>query len=232
MEYIKTENLTKKFNRTLAVKNVNITIESGKIYGLLGANGSGKSTLMKLIAGLFHATSGEIKVYGTPLNIEHKSDIAYMPTEPYYYNYMKISTVGEYYADFYTDFSSEKFSRLIEKMGLTMDMSVSSLSSGMAAKLKIAATMARKAKIVMLDEPLNGIDLVARDLIMSAIIEEAEEDTAIIISSHLIDVMENVLDSVYFIKEGEIVTAGDAETIRIEYGKSIVDLYKEVFAAC
>lgn len=230
MEYVKTENLTKMFNRTVAVKNASIIIESGKIYGLLGANGSGKSTLMKLIAGLFHPTSGEIKIFGTPLKIEHKADIAYMPTEPYYYSYMDILMVGKYYEDFYNDFSPEKYARLIDKMGLTMDMGIGTLSSGMAAKLKVAATMARKAKIVMLDEPLNGIDIIARDLIMSTIIEEAEEDTAIIISSHLIDVMENVLDSVYFIKEGEIVTAGDAETIRQEHGKSIVDLYKEVFA--
>ena len=231
MEYIKTENLTKRFGRLIAVDNVNICIESGKIYGLLGPNGCGKSTLMKLIAGLFHPTGGNIKVQGSNLSIDHKSDIAYMPTEPYYYDYMKIDTVKKYYGDFYKDFSAEKFDRLITKMGLNNDMKVGTLSSGMAAKLKIAATMARKAKIVMLDEPLNGIDLVARDLIMSAIIEEAEPDTAIILSSHLIDVMENILDSVYFIKNGAIVTCGDAETIRQEHGKSIVDLYKEVFAS-
>lgn len=232
MEYIKTENLTKRFGRLVAVDDVNMSIESGKIYGLLGPNGSGKSTLMKLIAGLFHPTKGDINALESPLSVAHKADIAYMPTEPYYYDYMKIETVEKYYNDFYKDFSPEKFKRLIAKMGLDYNMKVGTLSSGMAAKLKIAATMARKAKIVMLDEPLNGIDLVARDLIMSAIIEEAEPDTAIILSSHLIDVMENILDSVYFIKEGRIVTCGDAESIRQEHGKSIVDLYKEVFASC
>jgi ABC-2 type transport system ATP-binding protein len=231
MEYIKTQNLTKKFRRVAAVDDVSISIESGKIYGLLGPNGSGKSTMMKLIAGLFHPTSGSIEAFGSSLSISNKADIAYMPTEPYYYDYMTIETIKKYYGDFYVDFSSEKYDRLIEKMGLQQDMSVGSLSSGMAAKLKMAATMARRSKVIMLDEPLNGIDLVARDLIMSAIIEESEPDTAIIISSHLIDVMENILDSVYFIKSGKIVNSGDAENIRQEHGKSIVDLYKEVFAS-
>jgi len=231
MEYIRTQNLTKRFGRVTAVDDVSIGIESGKIYGLLGPNGSGKSTFMKLVAGLFHPTKGGINVLGEPLRIAHKADIAYMPTEPYYYDFMKIDTISKYYGDFYEDFSPEKFSRLIEKMGLKPDMKISSLSSGMAAKLKIAATMARRAKIVMLDEPLNGIDLVARDQIMSAIIEEAEPETAIIISSHLIDVMESILDNVYFIKEGRIITSGDAEDIRKQHGKSVVDLYKEVFAS-
>ena len=116
-------------------------------------------------------------------------------------------------------------------MGLEPSMKANSLSSGMAAKLKIAATMARKAKIIMLDEPLSGIDLVARDHIMNAIIQEAEPQTAIVISSHLVDVIENILDSVYFIKSGSITTSGDSEDIRQEHGKSIVDLYREVFAS-
>jgi ABC-2 type transport system ATP-binding protein len=231
MEYIKTQNLTKKFKRVIAVDAVSISIESGKIYGLLGPNGSGKSTLMKLIAGLFHPNGGSIEVFGSALSISNKADIAYMPTESYYYDYMSIETIKKYYTDFYADFSPEKFDRLIEKMRLKPDMQVGSLSSGMAAKLKMAATMSRKAKIIMLDEPLNGIDLVARELIMSAIIEEAEPETAIIVSSHLIDVMENILDSVYFIKEGKIVNSGEAENIRKEHGKSIVDLYKEVFSS-
>lgn len=231
MEYIKTDNLTKKFGRVTAVDGVNISIESGRIYGLLGPNGSGKSTLMKLIAGLFHPTKGSINVLGAPLSIPHKAEIAYMPTESYYYDYMKVDTIKRYYSDFYEDFSPEKFERLLAQMGLEPSMKIGSLSSGMAAKLKITATMARKAKIIMLDEPLNGIDLVARDQIMNAIIQEAEPETAIIISSHLIDVMENILDSVYFIKNGAITTSGDAESIRKEHSKSIVDLYKEVFAS-
>ena len=123
-----------------------------------------------------------------------------------------------------------KYERLIGHMDLEMNMKVGSLSSGMAAKMKIALTMARDAKLYMLDEPLNGIDLVARDKIMTAILENTGEGKSMIISSHLVDEIERILDDVVFIKKGEIVIEGDAETIRGEHGKSIVELYKEVYA--
>jgi ABC-2 type transport system ATP-binding protein len=229
MDYLKTEALSKNFGRVKAVQNANIVLEKGKIYGLLGPNGSGKSTFMKLAAGLLHKSSGEIYVNGEKLCVKSKAEIAYMPTEPYFYDYMRISTVGKFHQDFYDDFDPTEYKSLIEYMGLSMDMKVSSLSSGMAAKLKLAAAMARDAKLFMLDEPLNGIDLVARDLIMSSIIKKANDDNIMLLSSHLIDVLENILDEVIFIKEGEIVLNGAAEDVREENGKSIVDLYKEVF---
>ncbi len=229
MEFLKTEKLSKNFGRVKAVNAADVKLEKGKIYGLLGPNGSGKSTFMKLAAGLLHKSSGDIYINGESINIAAKAEIAYMPTEPYFYDYMKISTVGKFHQDFYTDFDKSEYESLINHMGLEMDMKVSSLSSGMAAKLKLAAAMARDAKLFMLDEPLNGIDLVARDLIMSAIIKKADENNIMLLSSHLIDVLENILDEVIFIKKGEIVLSGDAETIREENGKSIVDLYKEVF---
>ncbi|MCK5128304.1 MAG: ABC transporter ATP-binding protein [Clostridiales bacterium] len=231
MKYLQTENLTKKFGSTVAVDGVNVVLEKGKIYGLLGPNGSGKSTFMKMVAGLFHPTSGNMMVQGNKLSILSKGEIAFMPTEAYFYNYMKVRTVGEFHEDFYEDFDTAKYEELIKDMNLDMNMKVSALSSGMAAKLKLAATMARDAKLFMLDEPLNGIDLIARDQIMSAIIKKASEDNIMLLSSHLIDVLENILDEVIFIKEGKIVLSGDAEEIREEKGKSIVDLYKEVFAS-
>lgn len=230
MNYLQTDNLTKKFGSTIAVDGVNVILEKGKIYGLLGPNGSGKSTFMKMVAGLFHPTSGSMKVMEEKLNIKSKSEIAFMPTEAYFYDYMKISTVGKFHQDFYEDFDIKKYEELIKDMDLDMNMKVAKLSSGMAAKLKLAATMARDAKLFMLDEPLNGIDLVARDQIMSAIIKKASEDNIMLLSSHLIDVLENILDEVIFIKKGQIVLSGDAENIREENSKSIVDMYKEVFA--
>lgn len=230
MELIKTSNLTKKFSSALAVDDASITLEKGKIYGLLGPNGSGKSTLMKMVAGLFHPTRGQINVMGEPISIQSKAHVAYMTTEQYFYDYMTIKTVAQFHEDFYKDFNTEAFKKNLDAMQLNMNMKVSSLSSGMAAKLKVAVTMAREAKVFMLDEPLNGIDLVARDAILSTIIDKANEDNAIIISSHLIDAMENILDDVIFIKEGHIVLCGNAETIRETHSKSIVDLYKEVYS--
>lgn len=231
MAYLETQNLSKHFGGVKAVDGASVTLEKGKIYGLLGPNGSGKSTFMKLAAGLLHKTNGEILANGKKLDISSKAEIAYMPTEPYFYDYMKISTVGKFHEDFYSDFDPAEYERLVGHMGLEMDMKLSSLSSGMAAKLKLAAAMARDARLFMLDEPLNGIDLVARDLIMGAIIKKADEDNIMLLSSHLIDVLENILDEVIFIKKGKIVLKGGAEAVREESGKSIVDLYKEVFAS-
>lgn len=232
MALLQTKDLSKNFSSTIAVKNASILLEPGKIYGLLGPNGSGKSTLMKMIAGLFYPTRGSIEVLGGPVGVQSKKHVAYMTTEQYLYDYMSIKTVGQFHQDFYEDFEMDVFSKLLEDMKLSKKLKVRSLSSGMSAKLKIAVTMARKAKIYMLDEPLNGIDLIARDLIINAIIERASEENALLISSHLIDEMEKILDEVIFIKESEIVLMGNAEEIREKHGKSIVDLYREVYSAC
>jgi ABC-2 type transport system ATP-binding protein len=229
MEYLKTTDLSKKFGAQIAVNKANIILETGKIYGLLGPNGSGKSTMMKMIAGLFHPSSGKIMVDGEELSVMSKGSIAYMPTEAFYYKYMDIKTVGKFHDDFFSDFDLDAYKELVDEMQLDMNMKVASLSSGMSAKLKLAATMARKAKLFMLDEPLNGIDMVARDLIMQTIIKRADEDNIMLLSSHLIDVLENILDDVIFIKKGQIVLSGSAEKVREENNKSVVDLYKEVF---
>lgn len=231
MYSLKTNQLSKHYARTLAVDSVSLALQPGKIYGLLGPNGSGKSTLMKLAAGLAHPSAGEIRVMDCPVGPDTHAQVAYMPTEPYFYSFMTVKQVGVFHTDFYADFSAEVYQKLIGKMELEMDMKVSQLSSGMAAKLKLAATAARDARLIMLDEPLNGIDLIARDAIMSAIIEKANESNTILISSHLIDVMENILDEVIFIRQGRIVLQGETEAVRAQSGKSIVDLYREVFAS-
>ncbi|MBC7961276.1 MAG: ABC transporter ATP-binding protein, partial [Vallitaleaceae bacterium] len=211
---LQTKDLGKNFSSTIAVKDANITLEAGKIYGLLGPNGSGKSTLMKMIAGLFYPSKGSIEVFGGPVGVASKKHVAYMTTEQYLYDYMSIKMVGEFHQDFYEDFEVDVYERLLDTMNLNKKLKVGSLSSGMAAKLKIAATLSRKAKIYMLDEPLNGIDLIARDEIMSAIIERATPDNTMLISSHLIDEMEKILDEVIFIKNAAIVLMGNAEEIR------------------
>ncbi|PKM50156.1 MAG: ABC transporter ATP-binding protein [Firmicutes bacterium HGW-Firmicutes-7] len=229
MALLQTNNLSKRFAKTLAVDEATITLEPGKIYGLLGPNGSGKSTLMKMIAGLVHPSKGDIQVLGGPVGVESKKHIAYMTTEQYLYEYMTIKTVGQFHIDFYKDFEFDTYNKLIDTMKLDMKMKVSSLSSGMASKLKIAATMSRNAKLYMLDEPLNGIDLVARDQIINTIIERATPENTLLISSHLIDEMEKILDEVIFIKQGKIVVMGNAEEIREKNEKSIVDLYREVY---
>lgn len=224
------ENLVKKYMTVTAVDGVSLDICEGKIYALLGPNGSGKTTLMKMFAGLTSPTSGSVTVNGEVLGVKHKGEIAYMPTEGYFYNYMNCEDVGKYYRDFFADFSMAKYEELMDKMQLTHKDKVSKMSSGMMAKLKIAVTLARDAKIIMLDEPLNGIDIIARENIVNSIISCATDDRAIILSSHLVDELEKIIDYAIFMKNGNMILKGEAESLREDRGKSIVDIYKEIYA--
>ena len=170
---LESKEITKVFGKKTAVDHISLKVEPGYIYAMLGPNGSGKTTWMKMAAGLIKPTSGEMYYNGRPLDVDSRREIAYMSTEPYFYNWMSAADVGKYYQDFFADFSMEKYRKLLAFMELTEDMKTKSLSSGMMAKLKIAVTLARDAKVIMLDEPLNGIDLLARDRIMKSIVETA-----------------------------------------------------------
>lgn len=211
------------------MNHVSLQLEPGKIYAILGPNGSGKTTWMKMAAGLVKPSSGEILYNGKPVGVESKKDIAYMSTEPYFYNWMTVKDVGAYYQDFFEDFSMEEYHRLLQRMELTEDLKTKALSTGMMAKLKIAVTMARKAKVYLLDEPLNGIDLMARDEIMRSILESAGSDVTLMLSSHLVDELEKIVSTAIFMKHGNLVTVCDAEELRMQQGKSIVDLYREIY---
>ncbi|MBO5353097.1 MAG: ABC transporter ATP-binding protein [Lachnospiraceae bacterium] len=227
---LKCQNLRKKFIKKTAVEDITLELEEGRIYALLGPNGSGKTTFMKMIAGLVKPSQGELLYKNQPIGIESKKEVAYMSTEPYFYNFMTVEDVGKYYQDFFADFDMETYKRMITEMELDFKDKVNKISSGMMAKVKLAATLARKAKLYLLDEPLNGIDLIAREKIISTILSVAAEDNTIVLSSHLVEELETVVDGVIFIKDGKNVLNGDAETIREEQGKSIVDIYKEIYA--
>lgn len=227
---LKCENLEKKYMLTTAVSNLNLEIEPGRIYALLGPNGSGKSTLMKMIAGLTKPSKGKILLNDKPINYASKAHIAYMPTEAYFFGYMNCLDVGKYYRDFFEDFQYDRYIELLQKMDLQEKQKVKEMSSGMMAKLKIAATLCRKSDIIMLDEPLNGIDIIARDKIISTIVENIEDNTSVIMSSHLVDELEKIVDYAIFIKNGSCVLQGDAEQLRSEKGMSIVDMYKSIYA--
>ena len=183
---ITSKNLTKKFGSKTAVDAVNLSLTPGHVYAMLGPNGSGKTTWMKMAAALMKPTSGEVLYEGAPVGVESRRHVAYMSTEPYFYSWMTVRDVGQYYQDFFEDFSPEKYDSLIREMELERDMKTRTLSSGMMAKLKIAVTMARDAKVYMLDEPFNGIDLLARDEMRKCILREAAEDKVLLLSSHLV----------------------------------------------
>ena len=226
---IETRDLTYTFDSFTAVDSLNLKIEKGEFFGLLGPNGSGKSTWMKMAAGLIVPDEGEMTLDGVKISAETKKHIAYMPTEGYFYSYMKIKDVGRYYQDFFDDFDAQQFEKLIADMDLEMNMKVRNLSSGMMAKLKIAVTMARKAKLYLLDEPLNGIDLLARDQIMTSILEAMAQDVTLVISSHLVDELERVADAAIFLKDGRLVEQCMIEDLRMNRNQSVADLYREIY---
>mgnify|MGYP000988238126 CR=1 FL=1 len=204
-------NVVKRYGGKFAVNGMSVAIEDAHIYGLLGPNGSGKSTWMKMAAGLIVPDEGE------------------MPTEGYFYSYMKIKDVGRYYQDFFDDFDEQQFEKLIADMDLEMNMKVRNLSSGMMAKLKIAVTLSRKAELYLLDEPLNGIDLLARDEVVNTILTNMSDNASVVISSHLVEELERIIDKAIFMKDGQIVLMGDVEEIRQERGESVTDLYRQIY---
>ena len=226
---LESRDVTKNYGSKTAVSGVSLKLEPGLVYAMLGPNGSGKTTWMKMAAGLVKPSMGEMLYQGTPVGRESKKEIAYMSTEPYFYNWMSVADVGKYYRDFFEDFSMERYQQMLERMELTEDMKAKKLSSGMMAKLKIAVTMARSAKIYLLDEPLNGIDLLARDQIMTSILEAADKDVTLVVSSHLVDELERVVDAAIFMKEGQLVEQCMVEDLRMNRNKSVVDLYREIY---
>ena len=227
---LKCSNLKKKYFNKTAIENITLELEPGRIYALLGPNGSGKTTFMKAVAGLVKPTEGTIAYKGQPIGVESKKEVSYMPTEDYFYPYMTVEDVGKYYQDFFPDFSFDTYKQMLADMGVDLKDRVTKISTGMAAKVRLAAALSRKAKLYLLDEPLNGIDLVARDKIMATILSVADEDVTIVVSSHLVEELEQVVDGVIFIKNGRNVLVGDADDIREEHGKSIADVYRETFA--
>jgi ABC-2 type transport system ATP-binding protein len=227
---LESKDLVKKYMTKTAIDGITLELDGGKIYAILGPNGSGKTTFMKIVAGLVKPTAGTILYKGKPIGFDSKERVAYMSTEPFFYDYMKVEDVGKYYEDFFKDFNMERFKELIDRMDLHMKDKSKELSSGLAAKLKIAATLARKAELYMLDEPLNGIDIISREKIINTILEIKSEESTILLSSHLVDELEKIIDNAIFIKDGRTELAGDAQLLREERGKSIVDIYKEIYA--
>lgn len=226
---IESKHLTKTYGKKTAVQDISLTLEPGLVYAMLGPNGSGKTTWMKMAAGLVKPDSGEILYNGSPVGVESKKEVAYMSTEPFFYSWMTAKDIGKYYEDFFDDFSMDTYRQMLSRMELTEDMKAQKMSSGMMAKLKIAVTMSRKAKVYLLDEPLNGIDLLARDEIMRSILEAMAPDVTLVVSSHLLEELEKVTDAAIFMKDGCLAGQYMAEELRISQNKSLVDVYREIY---
>lgn len=229
-DVLKCENLVKVYSGCRAVDGLNLELDAGRIYALLGPNGSGKSTFMKMVVGLIKPTEGKIYLDGEEISDKTRARITYMPTENYFYNYMRIKDIASFYKDFYEDFDEDRMYGLLDRMELHFDGKVRNMSTGMLAKLKVAVAMARNSRVILLDEPLNGIDIIAREHVMNTITGYNNEDKIIIVSSHLVDELEHAAGGAVFIKDGRVVMAGNTEDIRsYNDNKSLVDLYKEIY---
>lgn len=228
-EILRCENLSKSYNKFLALNNVTITLEGGKIIGLLGPNGSGKTTLIKLINGLLTPDSGTISICGNALGVQTKSDVAYLPDCIYLNNWMKVHQIVSYFQDFYADFRQELAYEMLERLGISPNQRLKSLSKGNKEKVCLILTMSRNAKLYVLDEPIAGVDPAARDYVISTIINNYNPDAAVLISTHLISDIEQVLDEVIFLRGGRVELQSTVDRIREEKGMSIDQLFREVY---
>lgn len=222
--------LTKKYGVKTAVDNLNLILEKGKIMGLLGPNGSGKTTFIKTIVGLLHQNSGEISIDGKAPGVETKKIVSYLPDRNFLYKWMKIKDAIEVFSDFYKDFNMEKCRNLLKFMNLEESMKVKSLSKGMTEKLILTLVLSRDAQLYVLDEPIAGVDPVAREKILDAILNNFNEGSSMIITTHLVRDIEKLFDEVAFISEGKIIEKGDAEQLRIDRGMSIDEIYRDIFS--
>ncbi|MFA9399006.1 MAG: ABC transporter ATP-binding protein [Clostridiaceae bacterium] len=223
------KNVNKDYFRKKALIDINMQIEEGKIVGLLGPNGSGKTSLIKMIACLIRADQGEIFVDGQKIGIETKKTVSYLPDNDFLPSWMKIKDAVKYYEDFFPDFNRNKCIDLIKFMKLDENMKTKALSKGMGEKLNLSLVLSRESRLFLLDEPLAGVDPVAREKILDCIINNYNEKSAMLISTHLINDIEGIFEEVVFIKEGRIVLHKNAEEIREKNNKSIDELYRQVF---
>ena len=229
MSILQCRNLSKKYGATEALKGIDLELEAGRIVGLLGPNGSGKTTFIKLANGLLKPSEGEILIDGNSPGKETKAEVAYLPDRDFLPDYMSVSQLIKYYSDFFDDMNMAKAEEMLRSLDLDKDMKLKKMSKGTREKVQLILTMSRDAKVYFLDEPIAGVDPAARDYILRTIITNYNPDALVVISTHLIADVENVLDEVVFIKEGKIVLHKEADVIREEEAKSIDGLFREVF---
>ncbi len=229
-EILVCKGLGKKFGSRYALKDVDLTIESGKIIGLLGPNGSGKTTLMKLANGLLKPEEGWLEIDGNLPGIETKSIVSYLPDQTYFADWMRVSDLLNMFSDFYKDFDRQKAAAMLADLNISEISRMKTLSKGNKEKVQLILVMSRNARLYLLDEPIGGVDPAAREYILQTILTNYSEDASVIISTHLIADVEKVLDEAVFLKEGRLVRHSSVDEIRETEGKSVDHLFREIFA--
>lgn len=221
--------ISKSYGKKEALNNINLSIERGKIIGLLGPNGSGKTTLIKLINGLLTPNEGEITVDGNRIGNESRLAVSYLPDKTYLPDWMKVSDIFKMFTDFYSNFEIEKARDMLGRLNISEGERLKALSKGNKEKVQLILVMSRNAKLYLLDEPIGGVDPAARDYILNTIITTYNPDASVIISTHLISDIEKVLDEAIFIDRGQIVLHDTVDNIRENMGKSVDGYFREVF---
>ena len=227
---VSARSLTKVYQQTTALNNVNLEIGSGKIVGLLGPNGSGKTTFIKLLCGLLQPTSGMLTVDGQNVGTQTKSVISYLPDRMFIADWFKACDLMEFFSDFYSDFDRNKAMEMLSALGIAPNDKIKTMSKGTKEKIQLAMIMSRKAKLYLLDEPIAGRDPEARDFILNTILTNYNEEGTVIISTHLISDIERVLDEAIFLQNGNVVRHDTVDSIREQEGKSVDQLFREIFA--
>ena len=229
MPILECADLSKRFGSVQALDNVNFTIEPGRVVGLLGPNGSGKTTLLKLANGLLTPTGGEILIDGDAPGKVTRSVVSYLPDKPYLADWMKVRQLLDFFEDFYDDFDRDRAMEMLLRLNIGEDMRIKEMSKGTREKTQLILVMSRKAKLYLLDEPIGGVDPATRDYILDTIIRNYTPEAAVVISTHLIADVEQVLDDVIFIDKGRIVLQSSVDDIREERGMSVDQYFREVF---
>lgn len=229
MNLVEFKNVNKSYGKKIALDDVSFSIKKGKIVGLLGPNGSGKTTIIKLINDLLVEDNGSILIEGNKPGIDTKKKVSYLPERTYLNMNVKVIDLLKYFEDFYDDFDINKATELLKKLNIDENDKLKTMSKGTKEKVQLILVMSRKADLYVLDEPIGGVDPAGRDYILETILTNFNEDSSLLISTHLISDIENILDDVIFIKNGKIVLNENAENIREKTGKTIDSLFREEF---
>jgi len=226
---LQANHVTMRYHQTVALDDLCLELPQGKIIGLLGPNGSGKTTFIKLAAGLLTAKSGSIAICGAPVGPETKALVSYLPDRPYFSRQRKIRELLDLFQDFYADFDRSRAEEMLAALGISLEVRFRTLSKGNQEKVQLVLVMSRRAKLYLLDEPIGGVDPAARDYILNTIITNYDPEASVLISTHLISDVERVLDEFIFLHNGKIIRSGNADEVREETGRSLDELFREVF---
>lgn len=221
--------LTKRYGNKQALAGVNLELGRGRIVGLLGPNGSGKTTLIKILCGLLQPTEGAVAIDGQPVGPHSKAIISYLPDRMYFADWMKATDLFDLFADFYADFDRNRAMSMCASLGVTPSDRLKTMSKGTKEKVQLILVMSREAQLYLLDEPIGGVDPATRDYILRTIIGNYNEDASVVLSTHLIADVEQVLDEVIFLQNGRVERHTTVDAIRGETGKSVDELFREVF---